>query len=182
MLFNNAKGGFMTEEWRDIPGYEGLYQVSNLGEVKSLPKEYIVGNGAKRNHGGMVLKPGKNDHGYLAVALCKEGTRRNFRIHKLVARIFLGESILEVNHINGIKTDNYLENLEYCTRSENIKHAFDSGLALGLKGEKNPSSKLNNDIIKNIRENKYCLTVKEFSICYNIHITTIYKILKNKYL
>jgi len=108
------------EIWKDIPNYEGMYQVSNLGRVKSL----------NYNHTGKegVLKPQSNKDGYYQVLLWEGGRRKTNKIHRLVMLAFLGESDLHVNHINGIKTDNRLENLEYCTRSENIQHAYDTGL------------------------------------------------------
>jgi hypothetical protein len=84
------------EIWKDVPSYEGLYQVSNLGRVKSLKfgKEKI-------------LKSGTNTKGYFYVILCNKNTQP-FSIHRLVMRAFVGESDLQVNHKNGIKTDNRL--------------------------------------------------------------------------
>ena len=60
-----------NEEWRDVPGYEGLYEVSNMGRVKSLPKEWVIGKGRVRKHNGKILKPGKTRDGYLNVTFCK---------------------------------------------------------------------------------------------------------------
>jgi hypothetical protein len=104
----------MEEIWKDIPWYEGLYQVSNLGEIKSF----------KNNRWGIgqenILKPQKNTSGYLQIILNKQ----TYRVHRLVMLAFIWESKLDVNHINWIKTDNRLENLEYCTRSENLKHSY----------------------------------------------------------
>jgi hypothetical protein len=173
----------MIEEWKDIKGYEGLYQVSNLGKVKSLKKEYICGNGTKKIHGDIILRTGANTRGYLSVILYKNGEKKQYRVNRLVLQTFVGYSDLESNHKNGIKTDNRLENLEYCTRSENILHAYKIGLVARMEGEKNPASKLTNEIIKNIRENKYNLTKREFAECYDVHVTTIYRIVnKEKWL
>ena len=100
----------MIEVWRDIRGYEGLYQVSNLGRVKSIPRE--------RTKGG-ILKPLKDTTGYLSVNLYKNGKIKRYKIHRLVANNFL-----EVNHKDGNKLNNNLSNLEYVTRSQNILHRF----------------------------------------------------------
>jgi len=168
------------EIWKDIKGYEGLYQVSNLGRVKSLSKEWISGNHKSKNkHEDMILKP-RIALGYIHVVLRKNKKAKTYKVHRLVLKEFIGESNLECNHINGNKSDNRIENLAYCTSSENLKHAYKSGLKISMKGEKNPASKLNNEIVKNIRENKFNLTKKEFSLCYNIHISVIRKIINNK--
>lgn len=107
------------EIWKDINGYECIYQVSNLGKVKSLKfgKEKI-------------LRACKNRYGYLQVILWNNGIIKSKTIHKLVAEEFILNiyNKCDVNHINGIKTDNRLSNLEWSTRSENIQHAFAIGL------------------------------------------------------
>ena len=105
--------------WKDIPNYDGLYQVSNTGLVKSMNK-YI-----KSKMGSLALRKEKNlspktdKDGYLSVTLTKNGNRKCYRIHRLVLLAFLGESKLQVDHINGIKDDNNLINLRYCTLREN---------------------------------------------------------------
>jgi len=107
----------MIEIWKDIPDYEGLYQVSNLGNVKSLPKKY--------NKNGCILKPKtKSDIYYKAVDLNKNG-RKTFLIHHLVAKAFLNHDVKEnkllvIDHINNIKTDNCLENLQIVTHRVNV--------------------------------------------------------------
>lgn len=100
----------MIEEWKDIKGYEGLYKVSNYGKVKSL----------KNNK---ILKP-INCHDYKYVHLCdKNHKRKNKAIHRLVAQAFIDDnSVMQVNHINGNKSDNCITNLEWCTSSENNYH------------------------------------------------------------
>ena len=176
----------MPEEiWKDIKDYEGLYQVSNLGRVKALAREYTAGNGAKRNHNDIIMKPGKNDHGYFHVALHKDGKRKGQRVHKLVIQSFIGESTLEVNHINGIKSDNSLDNLEYCTRSENIKHAFRTGLIIGRRdqnGEKNNSAKLKSNDIILIRKlwEEYHIKQKTIACLFNVNPPAINDIIKRR--
>lgn len=112
----------MKEVWKDIDGYEGLYQISNLGNVKSLPRKKTI----KQER---ILKPKLNKNGYLEVALCKNSNYKMCRVHKLVAKSFLNnpKNKTQVNHKNGIKIDNEVSNLEYCTPSENIRHAWDNG-------------------------------------------------------
>lgn len=100
----------MKETFKAVPGYEGLYEVSNLGNVKGMKT-------------GKILKPGKTIHGYLHVTLCKDGKTKCLSIHRLVWRAFNGEIPpgLEVNHINEEKTDNRLCNLNLMTHKENNK-------------------------------------------------------------
>ena len=106
----------LVEEWRWIIGYEGMYQVSNYGDIKSLKfgKEQIM----KPALNGLIGK------GYLFVCLCKEGIIKSFLVHQLIAMSFLEHVIdghnLVVNHINGIKTDNRVENLEIVTQRNNV--------------------------------------------------------------
>jgi len=131
--------------------------VSNLGRVKSLKF------GKER-----ILKPRDNGYGYAYVDLCKEGKRKFFSIHRLVMRLFVGESDSQVNHKNGIKTDNCLENLEYCTASENVIHAFKNGLNKGLKGEKHGQSKLTRACAERIKYGHQGMTQKEIAEIYGI--------------
>jgi hypothetical protein len=113
----------MEEIWKDIPEYEGLYQVSNLGRVKSLPKEWTIGrNGAIQRHSGMILKQA-NSNGYLKVGLSKDFKKKQFSIHKLVAMAFLNHKPcglkLVVDHINDNPFDNRVENLQIVTQRYN---------------------------------------------------------------
>jgi hypothetical protein len=108
--------------WAAIEGYEGIYAVSDTGEVMSM-------NYKKSKLPGIMTQ--RIRRRYLSVYLCKSGHKeRNFCVHTLVARAFIGPRPhgMTINHKNGIKTDNRAENLEYCTPSENSKHAFKLGL------------------------------------------------------
>lgn len=112
----------MNEEWKDIQGYEGLYQVSNLGRVKSLERSVVIGWGAKRLFKEKILKDSVNNkNGYVYVGLHKNGKTRSARVHRLVALEFLEnrDNLPAVNHKNEIKTDNHVENLEWCDSKYN---------------------------------------------------------------
>lgn len=107
-----------TEVWREVPGYEGAYQVSDEGRVRSLDR--VTSNGSPRR--GRILKPGRLTGGHLAVALSSASSVQQFRVHQLVMLAFIGERPpgMEIRHLDGVKTNNRLDNLTYGTRSENI--------------------------------------------------------------
>ena len=107
------------EEWRDVVGYEGLYQVSNCGRVKSFKKDKAK-----------IIKSNPGIGGYLRVVLCKDFDKKNRFVHVLVAQAFIPnpEGKRQVNHIDGDKNNNRVSNLEWVTPAENIHHAFETGL------------------------------------------------------
>ena len=110
------------ENWKAVNGYEGLYEVSDKGRVKGL----------KRNR---ILKNIVDSLGYVRVSLCKENKIKAHKIHRLVAEHFLKPSEYKVvNHIDGNKENNSVENLEWCNASQNRKHACDTGLAAKEEG------------------------------------------------
>lgn len=109
------------ETWRSVPGYEGLYEVSDQGRVPSLNRLDYRGHRLL----GKVLRPGNRHNGYLAVRLFREGKGNSYQVHRLVAFAFLSRlsEDLEVNHRNGDKADNRVTNLEWVTGPENMRHA-----------------------------------------------------------
>ena len=111
------------EIWGDIPNYEGLYQASNSGRIKSLDK-IVNDNGGKLLVKGRILKPSIDDKGYLQIVLTKNGKRKSYKIHRLIALTFISNpnKLLEVNHKNEIKLDNRVENLEWCTHKYNCNY------------------------------------------------------------
>ena len=111
------------EEWRDIKGFEGLYQISSYGRVKSLERTVWNGKGYYKKS-EKIRKGYDNGDGYLYVNLCKEGKRKQYRINRLVAMAFIPNpnNLPEVNHKDENTKNNCVENLEYCSRSYNINH------------------------------------------------------------
>lgn len=120
----------MDEIWRDISGYEGYYQVSNLGNVRSCDRWLRNGANSGYVRHGSARKAVLDFDGYRVVGLNKEHKCKTYRIARLVAIAFIPNTYnkSEVNHIDGNKQNDCVSNLEWCTRSENVKHAFDTGL------------------------------------------------------
>jgi len=138
--FTNLKTG---EQWRDIENYEGYYQVSNFGRVRSFHQRTIH-----------ILKP-RSAFDYFKVPLCRgKGDEKIFFVHILVAKTFIPnpENKKIVNHKDGNKKNNHVSNLEWVTQSENLKHAYKIGLLKPLHGTESPRSKLTEDDVKYIRK------------------------------
>ena len=106
-----------NEEWKDILGYEGFYQASNMGRIKSLERIDALGHRLKEK----ILKPSINRTGYYQVCLCKQSIQKYYYVHRLVWEAFNGQipENMQVNHINEVKTDNRLSNLNLMTCKEN---------------------------------------------------------------
>lgn len=109
------------EEWRDIEGYEGIYQVSNEGRVKSLERVQIYNDGQVHKYKSKILKQTQDKDGYLMVCLCNNIKRKTCKVHRLVAQTFIPNpnNLPEVNHKDECKTNNSVENLEWCNHSYN---------------------------------------------------------------
>lgn len=159
-----------NEIWKDIKGYEGSYMVSNMGRIKSL--------GNCKTHKEKVLNPCVNNHGYLLVSLYLNRKSSSKMVHRIVIETFLSKPSFDkqVNHKNGNKTDNNISNLEWCTGSENVKHAFTTGLKAIHKGELNPMfgrfGGASNRSKKVIQSNKYGEYLNEFTSAAEAHIIT----------
>lgn len=156
------------EIWEPIIDYAN-YEVSNFGRVINVTKNKL-----------MTLST--NKHGYKYVVLCRFGKRKNKFIHRLVASAFIPNpnNYPVVNHINAIKACNYQNNLEWCTQKENITHSWDMNLQTVNTGSKCNLSKLNEEIVINIRLLKEVKNNKEISELYSISERTIRDIINRK--
>jgi len=160
---------FMKEEhWRRIRNFLD-YSVSNWGRVWSYKTEKF-------------LKPCPDHEGYLQVGLYKDRSRYSKKIHKLVIEAFVGPCPegKEANHISGIKANCRLDNLEYLTHSENLKHAFKMGL-MNNEGENGPNAKLNMIKAREIRKlRRQGMSCKNLTKRFRIGYQTIYNIINNE--
>ena len=153
-----------TEIWKDISGYEGLYQVSNFGRVKRFYKTTPP----------RILKPGiRRGYSFVELSCSNEGEQR--QIHRLVAQAFIPnpESKPQINHIDGCKTNNRIENLEWVTAAENMQHAFATGLMAGQRGEDNPKANLTDEQARFIRDNPDSLACTVLAEIFGVSKSTI---------
>lgn len=118
----------MEEIWKDVVGYEGYYQVSNLGRVKSLDRYVQRGQGTRLVH-GRILNQAVNTNGYLRVILSRGNKTKNTLVHRLVAEAFIPnpEHAAVVDHIDNNRQNNSVSNLRWCTQSENIEKSYRQG-------------------------------------------------------
>lgn len=164
-----------NEIWKDIAGFEGRYQISNLGRVKSL---VIYG----KQQSPSIMKPNPHKQGYHLISLRMNGKSFYFYIHHLVLTAFVCERPkgLECNHKNTIKNDNRVDNLEWITPKKNIQHAIENGLR-NLVGENNHKAKLTeSDVIeirKRLKNNEFQKTIAKD---YGVSATTIGHISRNE--
>jgi len=140
-----------VETWKDIKGYEGLYQVSNLGRVKSLKRTVIKKNGRKQHRKERILKPLADRNGYLQVVLYNGyGKRKISLVHRLVCKVFHEnpENKPCVNHIDENKANNTASNLEWCTYEENLSHGTRTAKAAKALGKAVGQYTLEGELIK----------------------------------
>lgn len=150
----------INEEWRPVVGWDGFYEVSSLGQVKSVTRRITKSDGSRPCFGGRVMKPFLNTAGYPVVRLsdAASGRRSVARVHRLVASAFLPnpDNLPEVNHKDGVKTNYALGNLEWTTAQGNRKHAWDTGLRTRahlpiLRGTEKDNAKLDEAAVRHIR-------------------------------
>lgn len=138
----------MIEEWRDIEGFDGFYQVSNTGKIRSQ------GDNRGNKSGKWRLRSlSANPDGYLKVRLMHKGKDKTCGIHTLVAKAFIPNpnNYETVNHKDGNKTNNNVDNLEWADRSQQMIHAYQNGLKMPMRGSKHSQSKLTDDDVRYIR-------------------------------
>lgn len=131
----------MEEIWKDIPSYEGYYQVSNLGNFRSLPRIIKYKQNGTRNYPAKSLLTETTKDNYQRIVLMKDGIKTRFQAHRLVALAFIPNPDNKpfINHIDGNKSNNIVTNLEWCTASENMTHADNTGLR-DMFNHHNPSN------------------------------------------
>lgn len=160
----------MEEHWRDVPGYEGFYQVSSLGRVKSLARLSLQNHALPER----IRRAVRDKDGYRVVNLCRDGQARLHKVHRPVGAAFLGPpgEGAQINHLDGDKANNRAENLEWCSASENIRHAFRTGLKTGRRvssyGETNSHCRLTDAACAEMRR------VKRESGCSNAALARRY--------
>lgn len=171
----------MKEEWKDIKGYEGFYQISNFGRVKSLGGWCGT---AKRKE--KIRSTSLTHDGYVKVRLIHQGKDKTMRVHRLVAETFIPnpKNKNTVNHIDGNKQNNTVSNLEWVDRTEQMLHAYNLGLKTSRTGSNNSNAKLTDEQIREIRK-AYIPYSKEFGTValakkYGVTNRVIGLIVKNK--
>lgn len=169
----------MKEKWKDIKGYEGAYQVSNTGKIRSLDRMVNNKRTGKMFSKGVVKKIFLNNHGYPIIPLVTDGRRRTKSVHRLVAIAFISnpKNKKEVNHKDLDKENNHVSNLEWMTKSENMKHAYDNGALTPF----NRNIKLSVPDVAYIRLN--CKDPKEYSYyakTFNVSRVTIWQVVTNR--
>lgn len=170
------------KEWRDIIGYEGRYEVSSEGDIRTIPhfiEQMFKGQIKQRRVRARDRKLQKHNLGYSSVVLGKDNMQL---VHRLVAQAFLPkiEGKDFVNHKNGNKKDNRVENLEWCTRQENEDHAYGTGLK-NSTGSHNQMAKITEGYAKAIKQlAETGWSTKELSEVFGLHIVNIRRIVRGK--
>jgi hypothetical protein len=133
------------EEWRPIPGFEGWYEASSLSRIRSVDRLIRKSDGTTSLYRGKVMSLKTGKMGYVRILFVKQGERFYEPAHRMIALAFIPNPYNKpfINHKNGIKDDNRIENLEWCTLSENVKHAYATGLFIHPKPMKGRSGKMN---------------------------------------
>jgi len=172
------------EIWVDIVGYEGLYQISNNGRVKSLERIVVGKDGVSYPVKEKIKTPSIGKRRYPYVDLYIGNQKKKKYIHRLKAIAFIAnpENKSDVNHKYGDKTDFGDDSIEWNTRSENIRHAFANGLNVARKNEAHPRAKITMEIARQIR-NEYLsekTSMDKLAVKYKISNHTVYSILHNK--
>lgn len=179
-VFNNPDL-LELEVWKDIKDFEGIYQISNHAKVKRLSRPISHWRGNMRNLPEKIIKQMTTTNGYLKVHLHKEGKMRTFSVHRLVLSHFVPnyDNLPTVNHIDGNKQNNNLDNLEWASLSRNAKNAYDIGLNRPNMGSKHNNSKVTEANVLFIRNSKQ-LSNKKLAEMFGITDSNITAIKKRK--
>jgi hypothetical protein len=165
--------------WKDIPGFEGLYKISNTGIVMSYDRTLPMGS-RQRFYKGRKQTVFIGSSGYPCIGISKDKRQKQIMIHRILGILFIPnpDNKPYLNHINGIKTDFRLTNLEWCTQSENNKHAFAIGL-IDTHGEGHTQSKLTNDAVLEIRS-ALLRDDKFYAQKFGVHPATIRDVIQHR--
>lgn len=170
------------EKWRPVGGYVGYYEVSNIGRVRSVDRLITYKDGRVGKFIGKVLKSGANKKGYPIVYLSKNSKKFTVTIHRLVAMAFIKkiDGKNQVNHIDGIKDNNNVTNLEWCNNSENQLHAFRNGLKTPERGSDRYNSVINELTAKKVKKLLLRMSANKVSIKTGVSIHIVKDILRNR--
>lgn len=172
------------ENWKYVIGYEGIYEVSDMGNIRGVTRLSTQGNRWGRKHSsklsGMNMKASTHHTGYKVISLHKNGTSKQYRVHRLVMEAFCGlASGRIVNHINLIRGDNRVENLEWTDHTGNAKHAKEN--ARILSGESHPNAILSKtQVLQIVKEKKTGMGVRQAAKKFKTSPATIHRIWKGK--
>jgi hypothetical protein len=171
----------LAEEWISVPSYEGLYDVSNLGRVRSLRFRRKFADTLRENP--LIMKGSINSNGYAQVQLSNDSGKKTVLVQKLVLTAFVGPrpSGYEAAHLDGNRVNNHLSNLKWCTKKENVSHLKKHGTV--LYGAKNPMTRLTEKQVIDIRKT-YSVgncSIKKLAKKYGVGTSTVWRIVSGKY-
>lgn len=153
------------EIWKDIRGYEDLYQISNTGRVKALPK--LAGHSLRKEK---ILKQAVDKAGYLTIGLHKDDKLKVCKVHRLVAEAFIPNPKYGVNHRDGDKSNNHVNNLEWATMAENNVHRLATGLY---------KRKLSDSDIAEIKRLYPTVSISKLAVMFGVSVSPIFKVIHN---
>lgn len=170
----------MSEKWVPVVGYEGLYEVSDKGRVKALPRLVQHYTGAKLNRAGRVLRGCVTERNYVRVSLCHDGKTKSVHVHTLVAAAFKGPrpAGAVVRHLDGDSTNNNARNVEYGTSKQNAEDMVRHGRM--VRGEAHGKAKLTDSAVKRMRALRGKRTYAQLSAMFGVSVSQVGNIVTNK--